>query len=123
MDEASFDWTLQTVVPAVALALAGAALPLLLVRRHGPSLKALAADLVISAILLVLLGGGLFAALYADQGVDLARRPVGAAIHLLGLGVSASLVWLPVLLLTGLALGQRTEAQLSKLREAREARR
>jgi hypothetical protein len=55
--------------------------------------------------------------------VDLTRRPIEAAVHFLRLGLSSAIVWLPVLLLTGLALGQRSEARLSKLREAREAAR
>ena len=62
----------------------------------------------------------LFAVLYGAQGVpvsaDLLRR-------LLGLGLSSSIVWLPVLLLTGLGLAQRTEARLSKERELKEAAR
>ena len=74
-----------------------------------------------SALILILAGAAIFAALYAAEGVDLARRPGAAAVHFLRLGLSSAIVWLPVLLLTGLALGQRSEARLSKLREAQEA--
>jgi hypothetical protein len=119
----SLDWTLGTLLPLALLAAGGAAVPLALYRLHGPRLPALALNLAVSAGLLVLAGAAVFAALYAAEGVDLARRPGAAALHFLGLGLSSSLVWLPVLLLTGLALGQRSEARLARLREMQEAAR
>ena len=68
-----------------------------------------------------MVGSALFAALYVAEGVDLSRRTGDAIGHFLRLGLSTSIVWLPLLLLTGLALGQRTEARLSRQREAKEA--
>lgn len=115
------DWTIGTVLPVLALAAAGALVPIGLYRLHRPSLGALALNLLASALILVVAGAALFAALYAGRGADIARAPVAALVHFLRLGLSAAIVWLPVLLLTGIALGQRTEARLSKLREAREA--
>lgn len=117
------DWTLGTLLPLALLAAGGALVPVLLYRLHGPELRALALNLVASAAIMLLAGAGLFALLYAAEGVDLARRPVAAALHFLRLGLSSSLVWLPVLLLAGIALGQRSEARLAKHREAEEARR
>lgn len=118
-----FDWTLGTLLPLALLAAGGAFVPVALYRFHGPRLASLAANLVISAFILILVGALTFAALYAAEGVDLARRPGAATLHFLRLGLSSAIVWLPVLLLTGLALGQRSEARLAKLREAREAAR
>jgi hypothetical protein len=119
----TLDWSLGTLLPLALLAAGGAVVPLALYRLHGPGLASLALNLLASAGLLILIGGALFALLYAVEGVELARRPAAATLHFLRLGVSSSLVWLPVLLLTGLALGQRSEARLAKLREAREAAR
>ncbi len=117
----TLDWTIGAVLPAVCLAAAGALVPMALYRFHGPSLRALAVNLLASALILTFAGGLLFASLYAGAGADLTRSPVAAAFHFLGLGLSAALFWLPILVLTGLALGQRSEARLSKDREAREA--
>lgn len=115
------DWTLGTILPLVLLAAGGVALPLGFYRLHGPRLAPLAVNLAVSACLLILAGAVTFAVLYAAEGVDLTRRPGAAALHFLRLGLSSALVWLPVLLLTGLALGQRSEARLARLREAEEA--
>ena len=117
----SLDWSLGTLLPLALLAAGGALVPLALYRLHGPSLFPLVLNLLVSALLLVVAGSALFAVLYAAEGVDLARRPGAAVLHFLRLGLSSALVWLPVLLLTGIALGQRSEARLAKLREAREA--
>ncbi len=117
------DWSLGTLLPLALLAAGGALVPLAVYRLHGPRLAPLALNLAASALLLIITGAAIFAALYAAEGVDLARRPGAAAVHFLRLGLSSALVWLPVLLLTGLALGQRSEARLSKLREAQEAAR
>jgi hypothetical protein len=117
----ALDWTLGTILPLVLLGAGGAAVPLGFYGLHGPGLRALALNLLLSAMVLVLAGGGVFAALYAAEGVDLARRPLAALRHFLQLGVSAAIVWLPVLLLTGIALGQRSEARLARQREAEEA--
>jgi len=117
------DWSLGTLSLLALLAAGGALLPVALYRLHGPRLAPLALNLAASALLLVFAGAATFAALYAAQGVDLARRPGAAALHFLRLGLSSALVWLPVLLLTGLALGQRSESRLAKLREAQEAAR
>jgi hypothetical protein len=119
----TLDWSLGTLLPLVLLAMGGALVPVALYRLHGPGLLPLALNLLASALLLVLAGGAVFAVLYAAEGVDLARHPAASALHFLRLGVSSSLVWLPVLLLAGLALGQRSEARLAKLRETREAAR
>jgi hypothetical protein len=97
--------------------------PLAFYRLHGPTLRALAVNLLLSAVVLILAGGAVFAVLYALQGADLARRPLGALLHFLSLGLSSAIVWLPVLLLTGLVLGQRSEERLAKLREEEEAQR
>lgn len=115
------DWTFGTLLPLALLAAGGALVPLALYRLHGPRLLPLALNLLASALLLVIAGSAVFAVLYAAEGADLARRPVAAALHFLRLGLSSSLVWLPILLLTGIALGQRSEARLARLREAREA--
>jgi len=117
----TLDWSLGTILPLVLLAAGGALVPVALYRLHGPGLLPLALNLLASALLLVLAGGAVFAVLYAVEGADLARHQAAAVLHFLRLGVSSSLVWLPVLLLTGIALGQRSEARLAKLREAREA--
>jgi hypothetical protein len=117
----NLDWTIGTVFPAICLAAAGALVPMALYQLHGPSLRALAVNLLASALILVFSGGLLFVLLYAGAGADLTRSPVAAGLHFLGLGLSAALFWLPILILTGLALGQRSEARLSKDREAREA--
>jgi hypothetical protein len=117
-----FDWTLGTLLPLALLAAGGALVPLALYRLHGPRLLPLALNLAVSTGLLVLAGAAIFAALYAAEGVDLARHPGQAALHFLGLGLSSALVWLPVLLLTGLVLGQRSEARLARLARLREAK-
>jgi ABC-type siderophore export system fused ATPase/permease subunit len=117
----SLDWTLGTILPLLLLAGAGAAVPVALYRLHGPALRALALNLLASAMLLILAGGAVFVVLYALQGADLSRRPLAALLHFLRLGLSSAIVWLPVLLLTGIALGQRSEARLAKLREEAEA--
>ncbi|MCU0855378.1 MAG: hypothetical protein MUF63_10850 [Rhodobacteraceae bacterium] len=117
------DWSLGTLLPLALLAAGGALVPLALYRLHGPRLAPLALNLAASALILIFAGAAIFATLYAAEGVDLARRPGAAVVHFLNLGLSSAIVWLPVLLLTGLALGQRSEARLSKLREAEEAAR
>jgi hypothetical protein len=117
------DWSLGTLLPLGLLAAGGALVPIALYRLHGPRLAPLALNLAVSALILIIAGAAIFATLYAAEGVDLTRRPGAAAVHFLNLGLSSAIVWLPVLLLTGLALGQRSEARLSKLREAEEAAR
>jgi hypothetical protein len=119
----SLDWSLGTLLPLALLAAGGVLVPLALYRLHGPGLVPLALNLLASACLLILAGSVVFAALYVADGVDLARRPAAAALHFLRLGLSSALVWLPLLLLTGIALGQRSESRQSKLREAQEAAR
>lgn len=118
----TLDWTLQTLLPLVFLASAAVLVPVILYRFHGPELRPLALNLLVSTLLLVLLATLLFAGLYISQGAVLGLRPLAAAVHLLRLGLSSALVWLPVLLLTGLSLGIRSEARLAKLRETQEAR-
>lgn len=117
------DWTLGTILPLALLAAGGAVVPLALYRLHGPRLRALALNLLASAVILILVGGGAFAVLYTLQGADISRRPLAALLHFLRLGLSSAIVWLPVLLLTGIALGQRSEARLAKQREEEEAER
>ena len=64
-----------------------------------------------------------------DRLLDLLLGGLGALLHergllgsgFLGLGAQAAIVWLPVLLLTGLGLGQRSAARQSRERERREA--
>ena len=117
----TLDWTIQTLIPLLVLSAGAVLLPMLFYRLHGPQLAPLALNLLVSALCLVLLGTAIFTVLYLWGGADLARRPGSAAAHLLGLGLSAGIVWLPVLLLTGISLGIRSEARLAKIREAREA--
>lgn len=117
----TLDWTLQTLVPLALLAAGAVVFPMLFYRRHGPQLRSLALNLLTSAAILVLLGTAIFAVLYVCEGADLSRQPSAALAHLFTLGLSAALVWLPILLLTGISLGIRSEARLAKIREAQEA--
>ena len=116
-------WTIETVIPLALLGAGGALVPLLIYRFHGPTLGALVLNLLASAMLLFVGGTLVFGVLYVIEGADLSRRPGAAVLHLARLGASAALVWLPILLLTGLVLGTRSEARMGKLREAEEARR
>jgi|GEM_PF-5253584 len=119
----TLDWALQTLIPLALLSAGAVILPMLFYRRHGPDLRSLALNLVASAAILIAFGTAIFAVLYLWAGADLSRRPAAAAGHLLRLGLSAALIWLPVLLLTGISLGIRSEARLAKIRESQEASR
>ncbi len=116
-----FDWTVQTLIPLFLLAAGAVLLPVLFYRLHGPRLAPLAINLLVSALCLVALGTAIFTGFYLWGGADLTRRPAGAAAHLIGLGLSAAVVWLPILVLTGISLGIRSEARMAKLREMEEA--
>jgi hypothetical protein len=103
---------------------AGRFVPLALYRLHGPRLAPLAINLAVSALLLILAGAATSSPRSTrPRAWTSPAGPGAAALHFLRLGLSSAIVWLPVLLLTGLGLGQRSEARLAKLREAREAAR
>lgn len=114
----TLDWTLETLLQIAGLGVLGALVPVVGYAFHGPGFRALAVNLVLSALVVYALAVALFAALYLGQGVPLS----GAAVaRFLVLGAQSAIVWLPVLLLTGLGLGQRSAARQSREREAREA--
>ena len=113
-------WTIETLWQMALLAGLAVAVPLLLYRFHGPSLLSLAVNLLVSALVLVALAAGLFGLLYAQQGLPVEGQ---VTAHVLRLGLSSSIVWLPVLLLVGLRLGTLSEARAAKAREASEAAR
>lgn len=114
----TLEWTLETLIQLAALGGLGFGVPVALYRLHGPSLGALAVNLVASVLIVFVAATALFGWLYLRQGVPADTATLG---HVARLGLSSAIVWLPILLLTGLALGQRSEARLSKLRERREA--
>ncbi|MEM9974385.1 MAG: hypothetical protein AAF771_09410 [Pseudomonadota bacterium] len=106
------DWAQQTLPPLILMGTLAVILPRFFMRYVGLSLAALAQWLVITAGLLVVVGAALFALVYLRAGLDLAAlagRPLAAAWHFVGLGFSTALIWLPLLLLTGLQLAMRVE--------------
>lgn len=114
----TLDWTLETLLQIAGLGALGVFVPILIYGLHGPGFRALALNLAASVGIVYALSALLFAALYLRQGVPLTSEAFG---RFLGLGAQAAIVWLPVLLLTGLGLGQRSAARQSRERERREA--
>ena len=83
---------------------------------HGGLLIALC----LSALGLILAGGGLFFWLYAsDLGVE-ATTTMGAARHFAGLGLRVALVWGPVLALSALVLAMGVERRRGERMAARD---
>ncbi|MEL6168296.1 MAG: hypothetical protein AAFR35_06370 [Pseudomonadota bacterium] len=101
-------WILSTAAPAVLLALLGWLLPWALQRYRADTLSSLLQSLAASAFILVLVGTTLFAWLYSDAGLD-PETLIAGRNHLLHLGLAASLLWGPVLLLTGFVLATGIE--------------
>ncbi len=115
----SISWSLQTVLPLVILAALGWALPWAIQRRMRDTLADLGWTLLISAILLTLIGAGLFAVLYWLGGAP-DEVISGALSRFLRLGASAALAWGPVLSLTGFGLAQGIERRRGEAMAARD---
>ena len=117
------DWTLQTVLPIAALAGAAAVLPWAFHRFMEDTIRALWIAITASTGALTVMGAAIFAVLYTENGLSFGAMqadPLGAAGHFLSLGLRASLVWLPVLALSGISLGQRIEARRGAAMAARD---
>lgn len=115
------DFVITIVLPIVALGTAGALVPVLSMRLMPNSLAGLGLAAVISIILLTIGGAILFVILYGSAGSGSARTPDQLqALHFLGLGARAALVWGPVLLLTLIALGQGVERRRGERMAARD---
>ena len=116
-------WFLEVALPTFAFGALSALLPIALMRWAEDTQAALLRVLALSAVLLVVIGGVVFALIYARDGLSLSlltTDPVGALRHFTWLGLQSSLVWLPVLLITGLGLAQGIEARRGRALAARE---
>ncbi|MEO1152398.1 MAG: hypothetical protein AAFX59_00805 [Pseudomonadota bacterium] len=101
----------ETALPILCLAALGWLVPWAIQRMMPDRLPALALSLVAATGVLSVIGAGLFAWLYVQQGLAPAALGTGAAVaHFFGLGLRGAIVWGPVLLLTGLSLGRGIEA-------------
>ena len=115
---------INTALPAGALALAAAGLPALAAGRSLSQAR-LALAVAGTAAALLVLGGLLFAGLYALQGAPLAaawaEAPGAVAAFFLGLSARAALLWGPVLALAWLVLAQGVERRRGEaiMREGR----
>lgn len=106
-------WLIETSVPILALCSLAVVVPWLAQSLVPQTLPALASILLASALFLVLAGAGIFGWLYAGAGLSttvLADHPLQASLYFIRLGILPALAWLPILILTGIALGQRIEA-------------
>lgn len=112
--------TASTIIPILVLAVLGAVVPVVTMRFLPDSLRGLAVAVMISVVVLTLTGSGLFVWFYAE-GVGLAAVLTREAIgHFWSLGVRAALVWLPILALTTLGLGQGIERRRGERMAARD---
>ncbi len=102
----------NTGVPVALLAAGAAWLPRLLAGRTLSQAR-LAMAVALTALLLIALGAGIFALLYALEGAPVARALAGDAVGLLsfffGLSLRAALFWAPVLALVWYVLAQGVE--------------
>ncbi len=120
---AAMGWAQETLPPLILMGALAVILPRIFMRFVGLSLTALAQWLVITAGMLVVIGAGVFAVIYLREGLDadaLAGRPLAAAWHFVRLGFSTALIWLPLLLLTGLQLAMRIERLKGEAMAARD---
>lgn len=107
-----FGWS--TALPLLCLALAGAGVPIMLARLFEDTHHGLMQALALSCVVLVILGAVLFVAVYAEAGLDialLAEHPVDSLRLFLWQGLRATIVWVPILLLTAISLGRGVEAR------------
>ena len=117
------EFAVATILPIVALGVAGALVPIAAMRLMPDTLIGLSLAAVLSVILLTVGGAILFAFIYGGSGVAVANRLGGAfsvPLHFVGLGLRAALVWAPVLLLTLIALGQGIERRRGERLAARD---
>lgn len=117
------DFTAGTLIPLVALGALGALLPIALRRVFPDTLHGLLQALCLSVVILVFVGAGLFVYLYARDGFSvgaLAAQPADGARYFIALGLKASLVWAPILALTGISLGRGVEERRSRRLAARD---
>lgn len=115
-------WTVETALPIIAFGALSAFLPWFFLRWMDDSLRGLARAVALSAVFLVIAGAALFAVLYAREGAPLASltaEPGAALLHFFWLGLQSAIVWLPILLLTALGLGQGIEARRGRAIAAR----
>lgn len=112
--------TLSTILPILVLGALGFAVPVVVMRFMPDTLRGLAVGVMLSVVLLTLFGSALFVWLYAEGvGLGVILDPAGL-VHFWGLGVRAALVWLPILALTALGLGQGIERRRGERMAARD---
>lgn len=107
------EWSLATLPPIAVLGVLAVLCPLALFRLVRRTYAGLAIAALLSLTLLLVAGGIAFAWAYAIGGADLAAAfgtaPLATGLMFLGRGLSAALVWGPILALTLFGLTRRVE--------------
>lgn len=108
--------TLTLLIPALALALMGWAVPRLLFHVFPEGVKPLLLLAACSVVVMLVLGIGFFTMLYIAQGINweaLTRDGWGPFVgHFLKLGAISSLLWGPVLVLSVAGLPKRWKKEV-----------
>ena len=103
----------NTGLPVAVLVAGAAGLPWVLAPKGTLSQARLAVAVGVTALLLLVLGTGLFAALYALQGAAvrgaMATDTAGVVRFFFGLSAKAALFWAPVLALAWYVMAQGVE--------------
>lgn len=115
----TLDWTIETLWQIALLGGLAILIPFAFYKLHPPRQRWLVANLLVSAALVYVVAVLLFMYLYSREGVVVLPAPRLSSFAILA--GKSTLIWLPVLLLTGLGLGQKVEARKSKIRESQEA--
>lgn len=118
MEMGSVAFLQSVALPVICLGLAALILPRVLTPMDTRSHRRLAVSILVSALLLLLIGAALMAALYHNGGQPvgavLTQAPAVGALFFLKRSAMAALVWGPVLALNWIGLAQRIEMLKSR---------
>lgn len=116
-------FALETGLPVAVLAILAWVLPRWFARRFTDTLRGVGMALLTSSGVLILVSAALFLGLYLAGGLDptvIAESPLAAARYFLWLGVRPAIIWVPLLMLAGLTLGQEVEDRRGRAMAARD---
>ena len=118
MFDSPLSFTLATIVPICLLGIVAVLIPRALFARMPRTLTAVGLNMLISSVALIVVGAFLFSILYALQGqgiaMAIAAQPMAFLIEFLTLGLSAAIIWGPILLIDVFGLAQKTEVSNQK---------
>jgi hypothetical protein len=97
-------------------------LPVLVARRFQDTQGGLSVALLIAALMLMAVATALVAWMYLVQNADttiLRDAPLAATLYFLSIGAKTSILWAPIVLLTGFSLAQGIERRKGEAMAAR----